>query len=33
MWVNFSAIVMQDTQGQERYMIGIIQDAAGCLSN
>ncbi len=25
-WVNFSAIVMQDTQGQERYMIGAVQD-------
>ncbi len=25
-WVNFSAIVMQESQGQERYMIGAVQD-------
>ncbi len=25
-WVNFSAIVMQESQGQELYMIGVVQD-------
>jgi two-component system cell cycle sensor histidine kinase/response regulator CckA len=25
-WVSFSAIVMQDTQGQAPYMIGVVQD-------